>query len=91
MFYNNILGKPNKKHIITRDKAYHGSTYLTGSITGKDREKNNFDFEKNFIHHLSSPLPYRRPEDQSPEQFCDFLIKEFEDTWNNIDNPNIVS
>ena len=39
MFYNNILGKPNKKHIITRDKAYHGSTYLTGSITGKDREK----------------------------------------------------
>jgi adenosylmethionine-8-amino-7-oxononanoate aminotransferase len=39
MFYNNILGRPNKKHIITRDKAYHGSTYLTGSITGKDREK----------------------------------------------------
>ena len=73
-----FLGKPNKKHIITRDKAYHGSTYLTGSITGKDREKNNFDFEKNFIHHLSSPLPYRRPKDQTPEQFCDFLVKEFE-------------
>ena len=58
MFYNNMLGRPNKKHIITRNKAYHGSTYLTGSITGKDREKNNFDFEKDFIHHLSAPLEY---------------------------------
>ena len=26
MFYNNILGRPNKKHFITRHKAYHGST-----------------------------------------------------------------
>ena len=42
MYYNNLLGKKEKKHIITRDRAYHGSTYLTGSITGKDREKNNF-------------------------------------------------
>ena len=39
MYYNNILGRKEKKHIITRDRAYHGSTYLTGSITGKDREK----------------------------------------------------
>ena len=36
MFYNNMLGRPNKKHILTRNKAYHGSTYLTGSITGKE-------------------------------------------------------
>ena len=39
MLYNNILGRKEKKHIITRDRAYHGSTYLTASITGKDREK----------------------------------------------------
>ena len=91
MFYNNILGKPNKKHIITRDKAYHGSTYLTGSITGKDREKNNFDFEKNFIHHLSSPLPYRRSDDQTPEQFCDFLVKEFEDKIRELGSENVAA
>ena len=38
MLYNNLLGRPEKKHIISRDRAYHGSTYLTASITGKDRE-----------------------------------------------------
>ena len=79
MMYNNILGRKEKKHIISRDRAYHGSTYLTGSITGKDREKNSFDFEKNFIHHLSSPNPYRRKENQSEEDFCNEKVKEFED------------
>ena len=39
MLYNNLLGRPEKKHIISRDRAYHGSTYLTASISGKDREK----------------------------------------------------
>ena len=78
MLYNNIVGRPEKKHIITRDKAYHGSTYLTGSITGKDREKNYFDFEKNFIHHLKNPNPYRRKDNQSVEDFCKEKVREFE-------------
>ena len=90
MYYNNILGRKEKKHIITRDRAYHGSTYLTGSITGKDREKNSFDFETNFIHHLSSPNPYRRKESQSEEEFCDEKVKEFEDKILEI-GPNKVA
>ena len=91
MFYNNILGRPNKKHFITRHKAYHGSTYLTGSITGKDREKNNFDFENNFIHHLSSPLPYRRNNNQSLQDFCDELVKEFEDKIIELGSGNVAA
>jgi len=91
MFYNNLLGRPKKKHIITRDKAYHGSTYLTGSITGKDRERNNFDFEKNFIHHLSSPLPYRRKQNQNIEQFCDELVEEFENKIIELGADNVAA
>ena len=91
MMYNNILGRPNKKHIISRDKAYHGSTYLTGSITGKDREKNSFDFETNFIHHLKSPNPYRRKENQTIEEFCDERVKEFEDKILEIGAENIAA
>ena len=90
MLYNNILGRKEKKHIITRDRAYHGSTYLTGSITGKDREKNNFDFEKNFIHHIGNPNPYRRKENQTEEDFCKERVKEFEDKIIELD-PNKVA
>jgi len=91
MYYNNILGRKEKKHIITRDRAYHGSTYLTASITGKDREKNSFDFETNFIHHLSSPNPYRRKDDQSEEEFCNEKVKEFEDKIKEIGPEKVAA
>ena len=90
MYYNNILGRKEKKHIITRDRAYHGSTYLTGSITGKDREKIVLTLRQIFIHHLSSPNPYRRKESQTEEEFCDEKVKEFEDKILEI-GPNKVA
>lgn len=33
-YYNNILGRPNKKKIIARRGAYHGVTVASGSLTG---------------------------------------------------------
>ena len=90
MLYNNILGRPEKKHSISRDQAYHGSTYLTASITGKDREKNYFDFESTFIHHVGSPNPYRRKDNQTVDDFCDEKVKEFEDKILEI-GPNKVA
>src|SRR3546814_8713295 len=30
-FFNNVLGRPEKKRIISREKAYHGSTYLSAT------------------------------------------------------------
>lgn len=43
MFYNNVLGRPQKKHIISRHDAYHGSTYLSAAVSGKTRDKNWLD------------------------------------------------
>ncbi len=34
-FRNNLLGRPEKKIVISRQKAYHGSTYLASSVSGK--------------------------------------------------------
>lgn len=42
-FYNNALGRPNKKKIIARVGGYHGSTYLSASASGKWLEKENMD------------------------------------------------
>jgi L-2,4-diaminobutyrate transaminase len=33
-YYNNVLGRPNKKKIISRERGYHGSGIVTGSLTG---------------------------------------------------------
>ncbi|PWZ46329.1 Gamma-aminobutyrate transaminase 1, mitochondrial [Zea mays] len=33
-YYNNALGRPDKKKFIARSKAYHGSTLISASLTG---------------------------------------------------------
>lgn len=78
MFLNNYLGRPEKKHIISRAKAYHGSTYLSASVSGKERDKNYFDFVTDFVHHLPAPEPYRRPDGMSLDEFCDAKVADLE-------------
>ena len=77
-FYFNATGRPEKKHIITRDQAYHGSTFLAASLCGKREDRANFDFITETVHHLSAPNPYRRAEGLSVEDYCDALVAEFE-------------
>jgi adenosylmethionine-8-amino-7-oxononanoate aminotransferase len=79
MFYNNVLGRPEKKQIISRHKAYHGSTYLSATCSGKERDKSFLDFATHLVHHISAPDPYRRPKGMSLEDFCAALVKELED------------
>ncbi len=78
MFYNNVKGRPEKKHIIAREAGYHGSTYLAASVTGKDRTRNYFDFMTDTVHRLTEPNPYKRPEGQSIEDFTAALLQEME-------------
>ena len=78
MFYNNILGRKEKKQIISRNDAYHGSTFLGASCSGKERDKNNFEFASNIVHHISSPNPFRKPDDLTDEEFCDLKVQELE-------------
>ena len=79
MFYNNVRGQPEKKHILSRQDSYHGSTYLSASVSGKSRDKNWLDFETSWVHLLSSPNCYRKPEGMSEAIFCDYLVNELEE------------
>ncbi|KAA3621509.1 MAG: aminotransferase [Proteobacteria bacterium] len=77
-FYNNLKGRPEKKLIVSRADAYHGSTYLSASCSGKARDKNYLDFASHLVHHLSSPNPYHRPEGMSVEAFVELKVEELE-------------
>jgi adenosylmethionine-8-amino-7-oxononanoate aminotransferase len=78
-FYNNLKGRPQKKHIISRAHAYHGSTYLCAQVTGKDREKNWFDVASPLAHLLPHVNPARRPAGMSVADFCDEKVRDLED------------
>lgn len=77
-FRNNILGKRDKKIIISRQKAYHGSTYLSASVSGKERDKGWFDHATAISHFLPNVNPYLRPAGQSVADFCDAKVADLE-------------
>jgi adenosylmethionine-8-amino-7-oxononanoate aminotransferase len=89
-FYFNRLGKPNKKKIISRIDAYHGSTLLTATITGVMFDRIGFDVIDGLVHHVSNPNPYRRPDGMSEAQWLEFLVKEFEDKILELGPDNVA-
>jgi len=77
--YQGARGKPEKKHILCRKDAYHGTTYLAASLSGKAGDRMpDFNYIEDIIHHLTSPNFYRAPDDMDEAAFCDFLVDEME-------------
>ncbi|MBT4627592.1 MAG: aminotransferase [Rhodospirillales bacterium] len=87
--YNNRLGRPNKKKILSRIGAYHGSTHLAIAMTTPAYSA-GWDSADELVHHLSSPLTYRRPDGMTPDDFHDFLIDEMKESIERIGAENIA-
>jgi adenosylmethionine-8-amino-7-oxononanoate aminotransferase len=77
-FYNNIRGKHEKKHIIAQKRGYHGSTYLSGTVSGKERDKSNLDVVEGMVHHIEAPHPLHKPAGQSDADFLEACVANLE-------------
>ncbi|XP_078161904.1 gamma-aminobutyrate transaminase 1, mitochondrial-like [Carex rostrata] len=58
-YYNNALGRPNKKKFIARSMAYHGSTLISASLTGLSALHQKFDLPAPFVLHTDCPHYWR--------------------------------
>jgi 4-aminobutyrate--pyruvate transaminase len=58
-YYNNALGRSNKKKIIGRHKGYHGMTVATASVTGLAFVQNDFDLPWGPFVYTGCPHHYR--------------------------------
>jgi 4-aminobutyrate--pyruvate transaminase len=58
-YYNNALGRPKKKKIISRQRAYHGVTVAAASMTGLPFNHRDFDLPIDGIIHTDCPHHYR--------------------------------
>ncbi|GEN24283.1 aspartate aminotransferase family protein [Halomonas cupida] len=90
-YYFNRLGKPNKKRILSRRNAYHGTTYLAASLTGIESNNWSFDTLSELVTHLSEANLYRRPEGMSESEYCDHLVNELEAHIAKIGADNIAA
>jgi len=88
-FYNNVLGRNKKKKIISREKSYHGSTYLSATMCGKDRDKDWMDTAKELVHFLPDVNPNRRPEKISVDEFLEEKITDLENAILNLGAENV--
>ncbi len=78
-YYNNILGRPEKKKIISRWRGYHGSGLMTGSLTGLELFHKKFDLPLSQVLHTEAPYYFRRDDvSQSEEQFVAHCAAELE-------------
>ncbi len=70
-YYNNSLGRPEKKKIISRIKAYHGVTLAAASLTGLPFNHRDFDLPLDRFLHTSCPHYYRFGEaGETEEEFA---------------------
>jgi len=70
-YYNNALGRPRKKKIISRIRGYHGVTIAAASLTGLPNNHREFDLPIAGVLHTDCPHHYRygRP-GETPEDFA---------------------
>jgi L-2,4-diaminobutyrate transaminase len=57
-YYHNLIGKPSKKKIISRERGYHGCTVLAGSMTGMNFYHDHMDLPFTNILHTGVPHHY---------------------------------
>ncbi len=79
-YYNNILGRPAKKKIISRHRGYHGSSIMSGSLTGLPVFHTAFDLPLPQVRHTLTPHYYWHGEPGMSEyefsQYCAATLEE---------------
>ena len=66
-YYNNVMGRPEKKKIISRLRGYHGASVISGSMTGLPFYHTAFDMPCGPILHTTNPHAYFEAEDGMDE------------------------
>lgn len=78
-YFNNALGRPEKKKIISRRKGYHGVTVAAASLTALPVNQRDFDLPIARIIHTDTPHAYHEAKPgESDEDFASRLAANLE-------------
>ncbi|MFO7551354.1 MAG: aminotransferase [Haliea sp.] len=88
--YYDLLGKPNKKHFISRKNAYHGSTIAAGSLGGMNAMHQQA-WGLNYVHHINQPHWFAEGGDLSPEEFGIKVARELEQKIDELGEDNVAA
>jgi 4-aminobutyrate--pyruvate transaminase len=78
-YFNNAIGRPQKKKIIGRVKGYHGITLASASLTGLPANHRSFDVPLDrFIHTITPHFYHGALPGETEEQFATRCADELE-------------
>lgn len=77
-YYWKLCGLPERRHIISRHYAYHGSSIFGAGSSGlaKMREQSSMVFPE--VHHVDSPYLFRAGKDVSAADMVEIAVGSFE-------------
>lgn len=89
--YWDLQGKPEKKTIITRWNAYHGSTVAGASLGGMAAMHKQGDLPIPGIHHIDQPYWFGEGGDRSPDEFGVVAARKLADAIDAIGHDKVAA
>ena len=79
-YYNNVRGQPKRKKLISRNRAYHGTTVATASLSGLAVFHADFDLPMARVLHTDCPHYGKYAQaGESEEEYASRLASSLED------------
>jgi putrescine aminotransferase len=88
--YYGMLGKPEKKHIISRKNAYHGSTIASaslGGMGGMHKQMHGLDY----VHYINEPNWFEEGGEEDPNDFGLRVARELESMIDSLGEDNVAA
>ena len=88
--YYQIQGRPEKKLIISRKNAYHGSTIAAaslGGMSGMHEQTNGLDY----VHHIEQPHWFEVGPDEDPNEFGLRIARQLEQKIDELGEGNVAA
>lgn len=82
--YFNSTGRPAKKHYITLQRGYHGSSSTGAGLTAIPAFHADFDLPLPTQHRIPSPYAYRSPAGGDPQALIASSVKSLRDKVNEL-------
>jgi 4-aminobutyrate--pyruvate transaminase len=90
-YYNNARGRHRKKKIISRQRAYHGTTMVAASLTGLPASHRDFDLPIPQVRHADCPYFYRAGKPGETEEQYATRLAESLDALIQREDPDTVA
>lgn len=72
--YYNATGRPTKKHFISLERGYHGSSSTGAGLTALPAFHRGFDLPRPEQHYIASPYAYRNPASPDAKSVIDTSV-----------------